>query len=620
MSRGSLNLAWARAFVEELARAGVREACVAPGSRSTPLVLALSREDGVRGSVHLDERCAAFYALGVGKATGRPAAVVTTSGTAAANLFPAVVEARRSGTPLLVLTADRPHRLRGTDANQTVDQVKLYGDHVRLFHDVAPPAADDDHRRYVRALAARAVSAARGRPGAPVHLNFPFDKPLQPRPSAGPDGGEGSTSAPGPATAADRGDGGDGPGAPPSTRAEPTRRTPSEATLARLSGLLSGTGRGLLVCGPAAEPGRLGPAALDLARAAGWPLAADPLSGARFRPGAGEAAMGAYDLHLRPEAGADDLVPDLVLRVGGAPTSAALAGYLDRHGDVPEVAVSDLPVWGDHRARADEVVRADPAAVCSALAGRLAGTGAGGASGWTGRWRARERAARRAARRELGRPPDDGACEGAVAAAVARALPGGALLFAGSSMPVRDLDAFAAPRDDDVLVVGNRGASGIDGAVSTTLGAAAATGRPAAALLGDLSLHHDMNGLRAAARDGLDVVFVVVHNDGGGIFHFLPVRGREPAFTDYFATPHGLDFAPAAEMYGLGHRRLDAAGEEGGDGTPLGEAVAGALARALEAGGPWLLEVRTDREENRRRRTAVVEAAARAAAEAEPTG
>ena len=587
---GAAHLERARTLVAALARQGVREACVAPGSRSTPLVLALAGQEAIRTRVVLDERSAAFFALGVGKASGRPAAVVTTSGTATANLHPAVMEADRSGTPLLALTADRPHELRGTDANQTADQVSLYGGAVRLFHDVAPTGAAGADGRYLRRLAARAVAAAVGRPPGPVHLNLPFAKPLQPP----ADGGEGASDVPGGLDT-------------PAVRVSPGRARPDEATLARLSGRISGAGRGLLVAGPDPEPDRLGAAALALARETGWPLAADPLSGARYRQGAAKGAQGAYDLFLRSSAVRDRLRPDWVLRLGGRPTSRLLRTWVDGLEGTGVVVAHDLPAWPDPGAGADEVVRADPASVAGALTGRLEGARAGAPSGWLEAWRRAERAARRAAREELAGPLQ----EAAVLEAAARVAPDGGLLFAGSSMPVRELDAFGAPRDAALRVVGNRGVSGIDGSTSTALGAAAAHGGPAMAVVGDLALLHDVNGLLAAAREGIPLVIVVLQNDGGGIFHHLPVREHEPHFTPYFATPHGVDLARAAALYGIEHGRV----EFGGGGSPR-ERLAAALEDALGAGSPLLLEVRTEREENRRRRQGTVEAAADAAARA----
>lgn len=615
MDRGALNLAWARALVRGLVRVGLREVCVAPGSRSTPLVLALAESDAVRRFVHLDERSAAFFALGVGKRTGRPAAVVTTSGTAVANLHPAVLEASRSGAPLLLLTADRPPRLRGTVANQTVDQAGIFGGAVRLYHDAGVPEEGDDASRYLDALAARAWSAAVGRPAGPVHLNLPFDKPLQPSPGGAAEGGEVDAAEAAPAAGAAAA-GAAGPTSSP--RPEATRAAADPRTIARLAGRLSGSARGLVVAGPDPDPERLGPAARELARAAGWPLLADPLSGARYGEGAGDAALGAYDLFLRSGAVRERLRPELVLRFGGRPTSRVLDDYLSevrltegrpsagRHVEI--VAVSDLPPWPDHRGVAAEVVRADPASLCRELADRLAGTGAGAPGRWPEAWRAAEGAASEAAREAVGRT----FLEGTVLEAVVRSAPDGATLFVGSSMPVRDLDAFGFPRDGGLRIVGNRGASGIDGSVSTALGAAAAAAEdgPAIAVIGDLALLHDVNGLRAASAHGIPLVVVVVQNDGGGIFHLLPIREHEPHFEPYFATPHGLDLRHAAELYEVPFRRLDVPPER------LGEALERELEEAVAAAGPRVIEVPSDREANRARREEAVRSAAAAAEEA----
>ncbi len=623
------NTAWSSAFVDELARAGVRHACVAPGSRSTPLVLALAADGRIRCHVHLDERSAAFFALGLGKATGVPAAVVTTSGTAAANLLPAVMEADASRAPLLLLTADRPARLRGTDANQTVDQLLLFGGRVRLFHEVAAPEAADRPLRYVRALAGRAVGAAIGPPAGPVHLDFPFEKPLEPVPVAGDVPGDLPERAP--LAAAGR------PGGRAYTAVTPPCLLPEPGALEALARRLAEAGRVLLVCGPAPDaPGalRLGGPALRLAAAGGWPLLADPLSGARFAPGAAGGTLGAYDLFLRSARIRGALRPDLVLRLGPAPTSAALSTYLEEHADREQVVVDTGPSWADHAAAASIMMRAEPAALAARLAdlvegaaegaGPAVGAAAGRApTGWAAAWRAAETAAREAALAAL--DGQEGVFEGEVLAALARDLPTGTRLFVGSSMPVRDLDAFGEPRDGTLVVIGNRGASGIDGSVSTALGLAASgtaadgadaavgpkPGPPTVAALGDLSLYHDMNGLLAAGKEGLNVVFVVIHNDGGGIFHMLPIREYEPAFTPLFAAPHGLDFVHAARLYGLAYRAVEPAGT-GRVAGMLQEAVGAALA----AGGAHLVVVRSDRRRNHelheRAAAAAVDAAERA--------
>lgn len=611
MSEPDRNAVWASLLVEELARGGLRTACLSPGSRSTPIVLALARHPAVRTLVHPDERSAAFLALGIGKASGRPAAVVTTSGTAVANLLPAVVEADQSEAPLLLLTADRPGRLRGQDANQTIDQLQLFGARVRLFHEVGEPRLEPAWLRYLRALPARALAAALGPPAGPVHLNLAFEKPLEPaEPTTGEDGaGEERPRASGGRPGARRPEGGDAAvagTAEPHTRTWSGRAVPDEEALDALAAELAVARRPLLLCGPSAEPGRLGPAALRLAAAVGCPLLADPLSGARFAAGAGAHALGGYDLLLRdPEARAA-LKPEVVIRAGLPPPSTAVDAALEAWSGARQVVVDAGVRWKDHAARGGRYVRADAAATLGLLAERLERGGReevdGSARGaWLRRWWAAENAVRSAVEREL----EGEFFEGAAVAEVAARLPAGATLFIGNSMPVRDLESFAAPRDVPLAALGNRGASGIDGSVSTAFGAALASEGPTAAVIGDLALYHDMNGLIAARRFGIDLCLVVLHNDGGGIFHLLPIRRHEPPFTSHFVAPHGLDFRHAARLYDLGWERAEGRG-----------ALRDALDRALGEGGTRLIEVPSDPDRNRIRHEEVAEAARRAAAAA----
>ena len=586
MSGLDRNTLWASAFADELARAGVLEVCLAPGSRSTPLALAFARHGGFRVRVHLDERSAGFFALGTGKASGVPAVVLTTSGTAAANLFPAVIEASQGETPLLVLTADRPHRMRGGDANQTIDQLRLFGPFVYEFFEVAPAAVEGPALRHLRSLAGRAVASAVGAPAGPVHLNFPFDRPLEPIASA-----ELPTvlEQADPRAALGRLE------SAPYVDVSPRRPRVGDSELGLLEERLRVARRPLLVAGPAADQA-LGAAVSRFADATGVPLLADPLSGARYRAAAVGRAFGAYDLFLRDGPVCAALAPDLVIRVGRSPTSAALLDYLDTCGAGVHAVIDPSHRWKDHMGLATHVLRGDAADALDRLAERTGPIP--GKAGWSGRWSAVEDAAARAIDSALTGEP----FEGQVARDVLDAVPPGGTLFVSNSMPVRDLDAFGGVRDQELSVLGNRGASGIDGIVSTALGVAAGAHQPVVALLGDIALLHDGNGLLATREADARVVFVVVNNDGGGIFHFLPIREHEPHFTRLFATPHGLEPARLAALYDLPYQTVEPGA--------VGEAVGAALA----AGGSRLIEVRSDREENRRRREAVVEMVRAAAA------
>ena len=597
VSEPDRNAVWAGAFAEELAHAGVRDVCVAPGSRSTPLVLACARLGAFRMRVHLDERSAGFFALGVGKATGTPAAVITTSGTAAANLFPAVVEASQSESPLLVLTADRPHRLRDSDANQAIDQLRLFGLFVREFFEVAPAEVGGPALRHLRTLAARAVASAVGLPAGPVHLNFPFefpfDVPLEPQDDT-PDGApDGALVEAHPRAA--RGCAGERP----YIRVRPRRPRLDKGELDALAERLAASRRPLLVVGPTPEPDRLRTAVVSFASAVGLPVLADPLSGVRYGPDGEACIYGAYDLFLREPRARSALAPDLVLRVGRSPISAALLDYLADAAHEAHLLIDPSFRWKDHLAVASDVVRADAADTLTRLAER--GRPARLDSDWCALWTRLERAASVALTDLLQSREEGERFEGMVAQQTLRAMNVPGTLFVSSSMPIRDLDAFGGRHAVPLRVLGNRGASGIDGIVSTALGVAAGAGEPVVALVGDIALLHDANGLLAAREPDAQVVFVVVNNDGGGIFHFLPVRAHEPHFTRLFATPHGIEPERVAALYGLSYERAEP------------ETLAERVREAVTAGGTRLIEVRTDRETNRRRRDAAIERARAAA-------
>jgi 2-succinyl-5-enolpyruvyl-6-hydroxy-3-cyclohexene-1-carboxylate synthase len=564
-----------RAFVDELVRCGVPGACTSPGSRSTPIVLSLVRDGRLRCWSHIDERVAGFFALGLGKATGRPAVVTCTSGTAAAHYLPAVIEAHEARVPLIVLTADRPPELREVGAGQAIDQLKLYGDHAKWAFDVGTHAATPERLRWMRALACRAVwTATDGRPGA-VHLNIALREPLvldAPLPAEEPGGG----GRPGGRPWIVR----PGAGAPGPARGEDVLRR------------LRAAERPLIVAGrdERSRPGVLAAFAAD----SGIPLLADPLSGER-RDGA---AIAHYDALLRDEAFAADHAPDVVLRVGDLPTSKPLRQWLARLDGALQVALDPEGAWQDPSAVVAESL---PFGLAAAVEADVPGPPNEAAAAWLARWRAADEAATGAIAQTLaGEEPS----EPAVAAALADLGPE-VTVFTASSMPVRDVETFWPVRDAPPRVLAHRGANGIDGTVAAAFGVAAASAGPVVLHIGDVALAHDLGALLSASRLGLAITIVLVDNGGGGIFDFLPVATQTDAFEAHVATPTGLRFERAAALFGLAY-----AAPETQDG------FRDALHATVAADTTTLVHVRTDRAENlalHRRVWPAVAAAVRAA-------
>jgi 2-succinyl-5-enolpyruvyl-6-hydroxy-3-cyclohexene-1-carboxylate synthase len=529
---------WGRVVADELYRAGVEAVCIAPGSRSTPLTVALSDHPGLRTFSHLDERSAAFFALGRAKRTGRPTPVVTTSGTATANLHPAVMEANQSRVPLLLLTADRPRELRHSGANQTVDQEKLYGDAVRHHRSLPDPAFDARKLRATRTAVSRAVATTTGDEPGPVHLNCPFRKPLEPTPTDVPEGWADES----PLAARGRADG------DPFVNVTAGRPELRAADRARLVEAIEASESGLVVCGPADAPTPSRDAMRGLALSTGFPVFADPLSGLRWGShvdAGGVSVCGGYDGYV----GAMEEYPDLVLRFGASPTSKPLRRYLAEAGrrGARQFLVDPAGGWREAEFTASDLVVAEPTPLAAALSGRVdrdpGAFEARLAELETGYW---ERVA-------------DGSrfLEGDVLGDVAARAPAHTTVSVSNSMPVRDLDRFGRPSEADLTVLGSRGASGIDGIASTALGAGSATDDPLVLVTGDLAYYHDSNGLLACARSGVDATIVLVNNDGGGIFHLLPIESFDPPFTEQFLTAHGLDFELTADLYGLEFARTD---------------------------------------------------------------
>jgi 2-succinyl-5-enolpyruvyl-6-hydroxy-3-cyclohexene-1-carboxylate synthase len=564
------NTALASAMVEELARCGVRHAVLSPGSRSTPLALALWREPGIEVSVIVDERSGGFFALGAAQATGAPTAVLCTSGTAAANLHPAVCEADESAVALIVLTADRPPELRAIGAGQTIDQLKLYGDAVRWFCEVGTHEADDEGLLHFRSVACRAYAAAAGdpRPG-PVHLNVPWREPLAPVPV------EGQVTAQDPLAIEGRGDA-------PLTAVAAAPARASEAMLDRIAERIEGTERGLVVAGrypnsSAAE------AIAGLAAAAGYPILAEPTSQLRRGPHDRSLVISAYD-HVARHRPAS-LQPELIVRIGDLPTSKPLRQWLGAIEVLEQIVVDPSGQWREPTRRAGTILRADPAVTARSLAERLSrlrpGARTVAGSPFAQAWLEAEVSVRSAVDDRLDQAEE--VSEPGVWSSLGRALRDGDSVLAASSMPVRDLEAFLRPGPEGVRFASNRGANGIDGLVSTAAGLATASGTRTWAVIGDLALFHDLGGL-AVARDLADLRLIVIDNSGGGIFHFLPQAEAMPEaeFEALMGTPSGLDPVAAAGLFGLSVAKPSSPAE-------LGDALAGEAR---------MIVVRTDRDRN----------------------
>jgi 2-succinyl-5-enolpyruvyl-6-hydroxy-3-cyclohexene-1-carboxylate synthase len=587
------STALARVLVDELWRSGVREAVLAPGSRNAPLAFAFHASDTadrIRLHVRIDERSAGYLALGLAKVSRRPVPVVCTSGTAAANLHPAVLEAHHSGVPLIVLTADRPVELRGVGANQTTDQVKLYGSAVRMFHEVGAPERRPGQNAYWRGLVARALAVARGfrdRDPGPVHLNLAFREPLVPDPDdgAGNEAGNEAGSEVG-NTAGNEAGGGveviDGVvDWPESLAGRPNggRWTRIDRLVTDQIAWLERGPRTVVVAGDGADA-----QARWLAETAGWPLFAEPTSGARSGPN----ALGPYRLLLDAGTRLNQAIERVV--VYGWPTLSRAVTKLITRDDVMLVVAGRRPPWPDPGHQAYRV------SATVALEGTVDGAGRREPDDWLSAWLSADQCARVAVEEVLAREP---AFSGPlVARDVAAAVPGGGLLVAGSSSPIRDLDLAGAPwtnrlvdeggriaHRDHRRVIGNRGLAGIDGTLSTAIGAALVhrTG-PAYALVGDLTFLHDANALvRGSYEARPDLTVVVVNDDGGGIFTTLEqgAPAHEAAFERVFGTPHGVDLEALTAATGTPYALVRTRRE-----------LHSALSRSR---GLRIVEVRTDR-------------------------
>jgi len=536
------NTALASALVEELMRAGVRRAYLSPGSRSSPVALALDREPGIELTVILDERSAGFAALGAALASGSPTVVACTSGSAAANLHPAVVEADQAGVPLIVLTSDRPAELRDVGAGQTIDQIGLFGTASRWFSEVGTHDADDPGLLHLRSSGSRAVAEATTGRG-PVHLNLAWRDPLGPEP------------APTEVTASDplavEGRSGGRP-----LTVGLTGRRPGASLVEALADAVSGAARGLIVAGRVPDRG-LVPAITALAERTGFPVLADPTSQLRFGHHDRTGIVSAYDLILREPQ--ERFTPDLVLRFGDLPTSKPLRLWL-RDTAVDQIVVDPPGHWNDPSRIAGAMVRADAAAVIEGVLALLPQARPERLE-WSRGWLDAEAAARTAVASSLAGV--EGLSEPAVHRALGDAYGDGERVLIASSMPIRDAEAFLEGSRDAVTIHSNRGANGIDGLVSTAAGIAGGSGAATWLVLGDLALAHDLGGLAAAASVDEPLRIVVIDNGGGGIFDFLPQAEQVESdrFTELFTTPSSVNIENAAAAFGFPYERVaDAAG------------------------------------------------------------
>ncbi|WGG44916.1 2-succinyl-5-enolpyruvyl-6-hydroxy-3-cyclohexene-1-carboxylic-acid synthase [Rossellomorea sp. DA94] len=541
------------AFMEELVGNGVDEVVISPGSRSTPLALLFAHHPGVKTYINVDERSAAFFALGIAKAKKKPVAILCSSGTAGANYYPAVIEARYAKVPLIVLTADRPHELREVGAPQAIDQIDLYGKHVKWSIDMALPESIPSMLQYARSSAVRGVALSTAYPEGPVHYNFPFREPLI------PDLQKVEFSSGRPAKRVLQGD-----------------RQLSSDFKNELQETLMNSKRGLIVCGPGLSEEAV-PSIVRFAEEYALPIVADPLSFVRSGTHSKDNIMDCYDTFLRIDELKESLQPDLIIRFGAMPVSKALMLFLKGLPEIPAWVVSKGEEWQDPTARGTDFIHCGENLFCQSFLDQSGRRN----MDWLEKWKRVNKETKGLLVK--GHQSWD---EGMAVHQLIQHLPEGSTLFSSNSMPIRDLDTYFFTNDRSQRIFANRGANGIDGVVSTALGMSTVS-QPMYLLIGDLAFFHDLNGLLTARKYQLDVTIVVMNNNGGGIFSYLPQAGDQTHFEDLFGTPMDLEFAHAAKLYGAHYFHV---GNE--------EEFIPALQEAEQSKGIKIIEVVTNREEN----------------------
>ena len=531
---GKLNLQWSQALIAGFVAAGITDAVISPGSRSTPLALAMLRQANLCCHVAIDERSAAFFGLGIAKAQQRPVLLLATSGTAPANWLPAIIEASQAGVPLIAISADRPPELQNCGTNQTVPQIGMFAPYARAGHALSAPSPSFEPE-YLHRLACRCAEQATWPFPGPVHINQPFREPLLP-----------SGDVPSVETAE------------PLYIFHPTPE-PDRASIAELAGRISGR-PGLIVCGEMPHADGRTMALSELARALACPILAEPLSGLRFGPHDRSHVCVGYNRWLDGNSTQEIPTPEWIIRFGAFPVTRNLQNYVSRK-VATHIVVDPWPRWIDPANKITHLLHADPAAVCAAL---LRENPAPAHGDWLARFLALDQQSKDRA-------------EPSHVRTVLDALPAGTSLFVGNSLAIRQMDSLSGHFDKPLRVHANRGASGIDGNISTAAGIAHAQG-PTVALIGDLTCQHDIGGL--ALTRGLDIVIVVVNNGGGGIFDHLPQRDL-PEFIEGWRTPQHIDFQHAAMTFGLGYH-----------GVQTDDELRSRLAKALHTGGPQLIELK----------------------------
>ncbi|MFB1080331.1 2-succinyl-5-enolpyruvyl-6-hydroxy-3-cyclohexene-1-carboxylic-acid synthase [Jeotgalibacillus sp. JSM ZJ347] len=538
-------------FIEQLFQSGVKRAVISPGSRSTPLAYLLENHPQIATYVNVDERSAAFYALGMAKASQEPVVIVCTSGTAAANYYPAVVEARYARVPLIVLTADRPHELRENGAPQAIDQINLFGKHAKWFFDMPLPESEPNILQYTGRIAAKAAAKSAAAPKGPVHLNFPFREPLSPDLTYKPDN-------------------------QPMSAVYLADKRLNRRYLSDLTVQLNDSEKGLIIAGPS-EDQAAAEAIINLAEATGFPVLADPLSGLRTMMADHPSVIECYDAFLKADEVKKELQADLMIRFGGMPVSKALTQYV-KGSACSQWLVDEGADWRDPTSSATHYIEVNDQLFAEQLA---EGAGQQADRTWLHKWMSLNEKAGDEIRQYVKNETDEGAAVGTLL----QSLPEGAHLLVGNSMPIRDVDTFWIRGMKPFHVWANRGANGIDGVVSTALGIAAVKHEPVYLLIGDLSMFHDLNGLLVTKQYPSQLQIVVMNNNGGGIFSFLPQAAEPEHFETLFGTPPSLDFKHAAALYGLDYQLCE---------------TKEALSQSLASSSKQLkmMEVITDRKEN----------------------